>query len=532
MVLVFLATGFLTGCSRRSDRADLVIINGKEVESLDPAIITGQPDIRIALTLFEGLTRYNAVDAQAEPGLADRWEISPDLRTYTFHLRTNGVWSTGEPITAEDVVYSWLRVLNPLTAADYAGNFYYIKNAEEYNTGKITNASEVAVKALDRWTVQVELLNPTPFFLELCAFQTHVVMPRWIIEKHGDRWIHARPLPSSGAYELLAWRLEDRVSVRKNPRYWDAANVQLERVDLMPVNSPATALNLFLTKQVDIIWDKDVVPTELIDLLKKRRDFHVFDYLGSYFVRFNVTRKPFDDVRVRKAFALVVDRQRITERVTRGGERPASFLVPPGLPNYQSPAGLGYDPGEARRLLKEAGYPDGKGFPRVSYHFNTSRSHEMVGVELQEMWRRELGIEVELRSMEWKTYLRAQSELDFDLSRSAWVGDYNDPNTFLDMFRSSNPNNRTGWKNLDYDQWMRKANASSDPAERAKFLSAAEALLVRDDPPILPLYIYVGFNLFDPDVITGLYNNIRDEHPVRSIKKRARSTARAGEGNP
>jgi len=429
-------------------------------------------------------------------------------------------------------VYSWLRVLNPLTAADYAGNFYYIKNAEEYNTGKITNASEVAVKALDRWTVQVELLNPTPFFLELCAFQTHVVMPRWIIEKHGDRWIHARPLPSSGAYELLAWRLEDRVSVRKNPRYWDAANVQLERVDLMPVNSPATALNLFLTKQVDIIWDKDVVPTELIDLLKKRRDFHVFDYLGSYFVRFNVTRKPFDDVRVRKAFALVVDRQRITERVTRGGERPASFLVPPGLPNYQSPAGLGYDPGKARRLLKEAGYPDGKGFPRVSYHFNTSRSHEMVGVELQEMWRRELGIEVELRSMEWKTYLRAQSELDFDLSRSAWVGDYNDPNTFLDMFMSSNPNNRTGWKNLDYDQWMRKANASSDPAERAKFLSAAEALLVRDDPPILPLYIYVGFNLFDPDVITGLYNNIRDEHPVRSIKKRARSTARAGEGNP
>jgi oligopeptide transport system substrate-binding protein len=207
-------------------------------------------------------------------------------------------------------------------------------------------------------------------------------------------------------------------------------------------------------------------------------------------------------------------------------------LVPPGLPNYQSPAGLGYDPGEARRLLKEAGYPDGKGFPRVSYHFNTSRSHEMVGVELQEMWRRELGIEVELRSMEWKTYLRAQSELDFDLSRSAWVGDYNDPNTFLDMFMSSNPNNRTGWKNLDYDQWMRKANASSDPGERAKFLSAAEALLVRDDPPILPLYIYVGFNLFDPDVITGLYNNIRDEHPVRSIKKRARSTGRAGEGNP
>ncbi len=523
---LFLISGILAGCSRKIDRADLIIINGKEVESLDPAIITGQPDTRIALTLFEGLTRFNEVHAQAEPGLAERWDISSDRRIYTFHLRTNGVWSTGEPIVAEDVLYSWLRVLNPMTAADYAGNLYYIKNAEEYNTGKLTNAADVAVHALDRYTVQVELVNPTPFFLELCAFQTHAVMPRWTIEKYGDRWIHARPLPSSGAYQLIDWRLEDRVSIRKNPNYWDAANVQMNRVDLMPANSPATALNLYLTKQVDIVWDKDVIPAELVDLLKKRRDFHVFDYLGSYFVRCNVTRKPFDDVRVRKAFALVIDKKRITERVTRGGERPVSFLVPPGIGNYKSPEGLGFSPEEARRLLSEAGYPGGKGFPRVSYHFNTSRSHEMIGIELQEMWRRELGVEVELRSMEWKTYLRAQSELDFDLSRSSWVGDYNDPNTFLDMFMSANPNNRTGWKNPQFDEWMRKANATDEPVQRAKYLSEAETLIVRTDLPILPLYIYVGFNLFDPDEITGLHNNIRDEHPIRTIKKRKREGVR------
>ncbi|MEK7683885.1 MAG: peptide ABC transporter substrate-binding protein [Verrucomicrobiota bacterium] len=509
----------LTGCAPREPAADLVIANGKEPESLDPAIIVGQADGRVVNSLFEGLTRYDPKTANPIPGLAERWEISSDGRIYTFSLRTTAAWSTGDPITAHDLVYSWLRILDPATAADYVGILFYVKNAEGFNTGRISDRSRVGIHALDARTVRVELVAPTPFFLDLCAYPTLAVVPRQTIERHGDRWLMARPLPVSGAYQLVSWRLNDKIRLRKNPYYWDSANTQSEVVDLLPASAQATVLNLYETEQVDIVWDKDIVPTELLDILRQRRDFHVFDYLGAYFFRYNVTRKPFDDVRVRQALALVIDKKRIVEKITKGGERPAAHLVPPGTGNYVSPPGLGYDPERARRLLAEAGFRGGKGFPRFDYLFNSSRDHEKIGVELQEMWARELGIHVELRSLEWKAYLQAQGELDYDLSRSSWIGDYNDPNTFLDIFMSHNPNNRTGWRNERYDQLVRQANSLTDLPARAKLLQEAEALLVRDELPIVPLYVYVGFNFFDPEKITGIYNNIRDEHPLRAIRK-------------
>ncbi|MGV3772642.1 MAG: peptide ABC transporter substrate-binding protein [Verrucomicrobiales bacterium] len=510
----------LGGCTISEPPADLRIINGKEPETLDPGLLTGQPDGRVALSLFEGLTRYNAVTAEPEPGLAESWTISDDGKTYTFSLRPNLKWSTGEPITAGDVVFSWLRVLNPDTASDYAGNLYYIEGAEAYNNGELTDPSKVGVKALGDRTVVVQLVNPTPFFLDLCAFSPQAVVPPFWIKKHGDLWLNKYPVPCSGSYDLVSWRLNDKIRVRKNPYYWDAANTHCEVVDFLPANNPATALNLFLSGQVDIVWDKDVVPTGLPDVLKTRKDFHPFNYLGSYFYRYNLTRKPLDDPRVRKALALVVDKKRIVERVLKGSQLPASFLVPPGVPNYNPPEGLGYDPEEGRRLLAEAGYPGGKGFPRLTYLSNTSRDHEKIAIELQDMWKKELGISVELRAVEWKVYLRMQSSLDYDISRSSWVGDYADPNTFLDMFMSNNPNNRTGYKSDAYDALIREANGTRDVKQREKLLQRAEMLLVKQDLPIVPLYIYVGMNFFDPDVISGVYNNIRDEHPVRTIQKK------------
>jgi oligopeptide transport system substrate-binding protein len=508
----------LVGCSAEQ-QAELRIINGKEPESLDPATVVGQPDGRVVQSVFEGLTRYNATNASPEPGLAYRWDKSTDGKVYTFFLRTNAVWSTGEPITAHDVVYSWFRVLNPLTTADYVGNLFYIKGAEDFHLGKTTQREEVGIKAVDDYTLRVELVNPTAFFLDLCAFPTQSVVHRGTIEKHGDRWLKARPLPVSGAYELVSWRLNDRIRLKKNPRYWDAANVTIETVDLFPVNSPNTALNLFASGEVDIVWDKDVVPTELLDVLSKRKDFHRFNYLGTYFIRLNVTRPPFDDVRVRKALALAVDRRRIDE-IMRGGANASNVYVPP-LPDYKSAEGLSYDPDKARELLKDAGFEGGKGFRRFEYLFNSSRDHEKIAVQLQAMWQKELGIQVELRAVEWAVYLRSQSTLDYDLSRSAWIGDYSDPNTFLDMFMSNNPNNRTGWKNERYDGLMREANATVDVAARAKILQEAEGILIREEMPIVPIYIYAGYNLFDPEVIQGVYNaeNIRDEHPIRAIRK-------------
>jgi oligopeptide transport system substrate-binding protein len=286
------------GCARREPVADIVICNANEPESLDPHIVTGISEMRITKSLFDGLTKLEPRNAAPVPALAERWEISPDGRTYTFHLRTNAVWSTGDPITSQDVVWSWFRALSPATAGDYAGQLFYIKGAEDWNSGKITNSAQVGIRALDERTVQVELNSPLAFFLELCSFPTLAVVPRQTIEQYGDRWLHAKPLPTSGAFTLGAWRVNDKVRLLRNPRYYDATNTASEIIDVLPVGSPSTALNLYETGVADIVWDKDLVPSELMDVLIKRTDFHSFTYLGTYFYRFNVTKPPFHDARV------------------------------------------------------------------------------------------------------------------------------------------------------------------------------------------------------------------------------------------
>ena len=516
-----LAAGLiLPGCSRSGPPADLVIINGAEPETLDPAILTGQADGRVAEELFAGLTRHNPTNAAPIPDLAKDWEISPEGTVYTFHLRTNAAWSTGEPITARDFVYSWLRALAPETASEYAGQLFYLKNGEDFNAGRVEDPSQVGVHALDDHTLRVELAHPTAFFLDLCAYATLRVVPRQAIEQHGDRWLTVQPVPCSGPYRLMEWRLNDRIRLGKNPRYWDAANTRCEIVDLLPCTSANTALNLYETGAADIVWDKNLVPVELLDVLLPRPDFHTFSYLGTYFIRFNLTRKPFDDPRVRKALALVIDKTRIVERITRGGEQIASGYTPPGIPGYETPAGLGYDPEQARRLLAEAGFPEGTGFPTFDYLIDTTtRLHEQIAVELQDLWRRELGVRANIRKLEWKTYLRAQGEMDYDLARSSWIGDYNDPNTFLDMFMSNNGNNRTGWSNARYDALVREANAQVDRPARARLLQQAEVLLVREDAPIVPLYYYAGIQYYDPNRIKGIFPNVLAVNPIRAIHR-------------
>ena len=334
----------------------------------------------------------------------------------------------------------------------------------------------------------------------------------------------ARPLPSSGPYELAYWRLNDKVRLIKNPRYWDDANTQSKIIDLLPVASSSTALNLYESGQADIVWDKTLVPVELLDVLLKRPDFHTFDFLGTYFIRMNVTHKPFNDPRVRMALVLAVDKNRIVKKLLKAGEKTASHFVPDGVANYASPAGLGYDPERAKQLLAEAGYPGGKGFPRFDYVFDSAAGggagiHQNIAVELQQMWHDTLGIDMELRQMEWKVYLSTQTRLDYDLSRSSWIGDYNDPQTFLSLFTSNDGNNRTGWKNPEYDAFIQAAGNEPDVKKRAQDFQEAESLLVNQQVPIIPLYFYVGVNFFDTNRIHGIYQNILDNHPLNCIKK-------------
>jgi oligopeptide transport system substrate-binding protein len=508
------------GCGGLQDPADLVIINGPEPESLDPAMITSQSDGRVVLALFEGLTRFNASSADPEPGIAASWHISDDGLVYTFQIRPEAAWSTSEPITAKDVLYSWRRILEPATACEYAGLLFCIRNAREYATGHLKDPEQIGLSVSGDHSFRVELVEPTAYFLDICALPNFAVVPRRAIEESGDRWLMKAPVRASGAFSLDSWRLNDRIRLRRNPHYWDAANTRSDRVDLLPCSNANTALNLYETGAVDIVWDKELAPSELVDLLVTRPDFHRFDTLGTYFIRLNVTRVPFDDVRVRQALAMAIDKKLIVEKITRGGERVADQFVPPILPGYHSPPGLAYDPEKARELLAEAGFPGGQDFPPMEYMYNnTGKNHERIAVELRAMWGRELGVSVNLRKLESKVYLRAQALREYDACRSSWIGDYSDPNTFLEVFLSDSGNNRTGWKEPRYDKLLRQANGEPDPVRREELLRSAESILIREAVPIIPLYIYSGLEYYDGTRVGGIHSNSRGEHPLRAIHR-------------
>lgn len=524
---VLLLAAWVSGC-RPLPRADLTVLNGADPGSLDPLLVSGIEELRAVLPLFEGLTRPDPATGEARPGLAERWELSPDRLTYTFLLRTNAVWSTGEPIRADDLLYSWRRVLEPTNACQYASLLFPVRGAEDYLLGRTRDFGSVGVKAPAPDRVEVTLANPCPWFLDLCAFQTLAVVPRGAIERFGDQWIMRNP-PFSGAYTLDFWRLNDRIRLRRNVRHWDAGNPGCEVVDLLSVSLPATALNLYLSGQADVIWDKPLVPAELLPELERRPDYHTFPMLGSYFVRMNVTRPALADARVRRAFSLAVDRERIVRRLAPACTA-ATHLVPTGTANHRPGEGARHDPELARRLLAEAGFPGGRGFPRLSYLCDSSggggaRMHERVAVELQAMWREQLGVEVGIRQMEKQVYLVAQRQLDYDFSRSSWIGDYNDPNTFLDLFTSANGNNRTGWKHSEYDRLLAESQRTTDPGLRSGLLARAETLLLAEEAPVLPLWFEAGFTLYDPAKWTGIHGNLLDVHPLHSIRPRGRPAA-------
>ncbi len=513
------------GCTRRTP-ADLTIINGPEPETLDPHVLSGIAEQRIAPALFEGLMRRNPTNALPMPGLAERHELTPDGRRYTFHLRPNIKWSTGEPITAEDVVFSWSRLIAPTTAARYATLLTCVTGADKLLRGEHTDFGHLGVRAINSRTVEVSLTQPTPYFLDLCALPALAILPRQTIERLGDQWIRAKPLPCSGPYSLEDWRLNDRIRLRRNSRYWDAPAVRSSVIDLLPSESSSATLNLYETGGADIVWDRNLFPPELAPELRPPR-YHTFSYLGTYFVRINTTRAPFNDARVRRAFALGIDRERIVQRITRGGETAATSFTPPGCGTYTPPRSAMFNLAEARQLLAEAGFEGGRNLRPLEYLVNSGgggggRLHEQIAIELQAQLREHLGVSLEIRPVETKIYYSEQSRLNYDLCRSSWLGDFNDPVTFLDIFRASNGNNRTGWNEPEYDRLLDDANRQADIGRRLGTLQQAEQLLVGTAAPIIPLYFYTGFCAFDQSRIEGIYTaqNLMDLHPLWAISKK------------
>ena len=525
LVLFALGCGFFAcfGCDRGGGRADLVFINGSEPELLDPALITAQPSSRVAYALFEGLTIFGP-DAGVLPGVATRWEVSADGRGYTFFLRDTACWSNGERVTSADFLYAWRRVLLPETGAEYASQFFPITNAEAFNSGKLADFSQVGIKAPSPLTLTVQLDNPTPYFPDLCAFVTFLPVHQATVEAHADWASKPAHFMGNGSFLLKEWRLFDRVRLLKNPRFWDAKSVALESIDVLPAARPMTAFNLYATGSADLMMDKGLAPTMLMNELRQRPDFHAAPFLGSYFIRFNASRRPFSDARVRRALSLVVDKQNLVDKITRAGETVAASFVPPGTGHgYVPPPGESRNPETARRLLADAGFPGGKGFPVIHYLYKGDSDLDRdIAVELQGLFKQELGIQMLLKPQEWTVYLGAQSALDYDLCRSSWVADYNDPNTFLNMFVTGDGNNRTGWSDQTYDALISQAAREPDTARRFGLFQEAESILVSREAVVCPLYFYVGIQFYDSTKLEGIEPNLLDEHPLRFMRWKKR----------
>ncbi|HTQ30629.1 MAG TPA: peptide ABC transporter substrate-binding protein [Opitutaceae bacterium] len=507
LLAVFLAVG----CARHATPVEdgirtktLLLGNGAEPRDLDPEICNAFTDYNILIALYEGLTCIDEKTSQAVPGTAESWDISPDGLVYTFHLRANARWSNGDPVTADDFVYSFHRILSPGLASEYAYMLYFIKNAEAFNNGKISDFSRVGVKALDARTLQVTLEHPCPFLPAVAAHQSWFPVHRATIEKFGKMdqpgtlWTRPGNLVGNGPFTLKEWTPNARIVVVKNPFYWDAAHNRLDSVVFFPTDDIATDESNFRTGQVHVTYD--LLPDRIAHYRQQApQSLRIDPFCETFFLRFNVTRPPLNDPRVRQALARAIDRVAITRDVLYGSRAPANSLVPPDTAGYTSAAQVPTDFDAARRLLAAAGYPGGKNFPTLEIQTKNDTSWRSILEAIQEKWRRELGINVQIASLEQKTWLANWQTLSFQVSSARWVGDYDDPTTFLYMFKSDSGNNETGWANPDYDRLNDEADRARDPARRNALLQQAEALLL-DQAPIAPVYYGTRTYLIQPAV--------------------------------
>ncbi|OFV96762.1 MAG: hypothetical protein A3H94_07740 [Acidobacteria bacterium RIFCSPLOWO2_02_FULL_60_20] len=489
--------------------------NGAEPEYIDSGLATGQPDDRVIRILFEGLTQTDQVTLRPKPGVAESWEISPDHLTYTFHLRKNGFWSDGRPVTAEDFVYSWRRVLDPKTAARYASHLYHLLNGQEFNEGKIQDPTLVGVRALDEYTLEVRLREPVPYFLFLTSFYTLYPVPRQAIEKYGPEWTQPGKIVSNGPFLLVEHRSHDKFVFLRNPNYWNASEVRLSKVIAYAVDDNYTSANLYKSGVIDWV-PSNYFPTEYIPYMRARfRDVRTLPFLSIYYYLINTTRPPLDNPLVRRALNLAVDRRAITDELLRGGQLPGAHYVPLGFPDYHSPPGPEFDPQEAARLLAQAGYPNGAGFPPMEIVFNTLENHRKIAEAVQQMWTKYLNIRVTLHNEEWATYLKDMNQLNFDIMRRGWVADYPDPSTFIELMESTNGNNNTGWKNAEYDRLMTLERNEIDPARRMEIMQQAEEIVLRE-LPVIPIYTYASNNLIKP-YVRGFRASPTEQYPIHEL---------------
>ena len=498
----------------------LKITVGAEPEDIDPHVVTGVPEHHIIAALTEGLVAEDPVDLHPVPGVAEKWEVSEDGKVYTFQIRENAKWSNGDPVTSTDFAESYKRILTPALASKYAYMLFIMEGAEDYSTGKLKDFSKVGVKAINKQTLQIKLNAPTPYFLSLLNhytwFPVHISTVKKYdgLTKRGSGWTKPENFVGNGAFNLKSWTLGRKLVVEKSPTYWDAKSTKLDEIHFFAIELETTQENAFRAGQLHNIYNLHI---DKVATYKKEHadELRIKPHLASYFYRFNVNKKPCDDVRIRQALTMAIDRESIVKNVTKGEQMASTFFTPPGVGGYTARARFKEDVGEAQKLLAQAGYPNGEGFPSLELLYNTTEGHRIIAEAIQQMWKKNLNINVTLQNQEWKVYLDRQRQMDYQISRAGWTGDYPDPNTFLDMWTSWSQQNQTGWSDTKYDALIRKAAITKDPDARLEVFQEAEEILM-DQLPIIPIYIYTRVYALHP-AVKNWHANVLDHHPWKHI---------------
>jgi oligopeptide transport system substrate-binding protein len=554
-------TGLYFGALNIPKNQVLFATNGSEPRSLDPHKTAGVPEANIMLNLYDCLTTYDPETAAPIPALAETWEPNADASVWTFHLRRGATWTDGTPLTAHDFVWSWRRIADDETASPYASLIYYVKNGQAINEGmsrfrdRATGAfrtdaatghelaaskdeiekdaklsglaaqsdlvpyepEDLGVRAIDDYTLEVTMQQPTAFFISMTPHYAFTAVPRQAIEKFGDQWVLPENHVSSGPFRLVERIQYDRIVLEKWDGHWDAARVMLKRVVLYPIEDLNTVVNLYKSGEVQVTWGSgQSIPVTFVKALRTKKDFTADPQYSTYYYSLNVNKPPMDNPKVRHALNMAVNKELICEKIMQAGQLPATTFVAPGTPGYPYPRGDDYNPEKARQLLAEAGYPGGKDFPAIEIAFNTNETHRQVAEAVQSMWKTELGITVNLTNMEWQAFQAFREKREYKgASRDGWVADYLDPNTFLDLMVADTLNNHSGWVDKKYTELLMRANREVDPQIRLNMLAEAEQMML-DAQPIIPIYFYSGVKLIKP-FVRGWHDNALDQHPLKFV---------------